>query len=145
MMISCKCYFNVKSDYRKLIQREAWIIIYVWSGPDQHLLGASDRLRIWHPFKPISIKLFFFCLGQGWRKILRARALISDNFRRNSFTYGNLSLVAPYFQLFQRCLSARNRLAPWAAAWLAGLLIQPWVWYPKYGDGRKYGMIQTAR
>jgi hypothetical protein len=39
----------------------------------------------------------------------------------------NLSLLAPYFWLFQLCLSAAYRVAPWAAAWLACHLVQSWA------------------
>ena len=42
-----------------------------------------------------------FNLGQGWRNFLKARAETADNFRRNSFVCGNLSLLAPYFRIFQ--------------------------------------------
>jgi len=39
----------------------------------------------------------------------------------------NLSLLVPYFWLYQWHLSAHYRLAPLAAAWLAQLLVQLWV------------------
>jgi hypothetical protein len=55
----------------------------------------------------------------GWRKLLRAFAQISENFRRNSLERGNLNLLAPYFLLFQRRLSAPYSLAPRAAAGMA--------------------------
>jgi hypothetical protein len=36
----------------------------------------------------------------GLAKILRARAQIVDNFRRNRCACGNLSLLAPYFHIY---------------------------------------------
>jgi hypothetical protein len=50
--------------------------------------------------------LNFFGLEQGWRNFLRERAQTVDNFRSNSFACGNLSLLAPYFRLFQWCSGA---------------------------------------
>jgi primosomal replication protein N len=40
--------------------------------------------------------------------------------------YGNLSLLAPYFQLCQWCVSIHYRMTTQAAAWLAHLLVWPW-------------------
>ena len=48
------------------------------------------------PSRPIILSL-----GQGWRTFLKAHAQMADSFRRNSFACGNLSLLAPYFRLFQ--------------------------------------------
>jgi hypothetical protein len=42
-----------------------------------------------------------FGLGQGWRTFLCARAKISHNFRKNSFSYGKPKFTTPYFKLFQ--------------------------------------------
>jgi hypothetical protein len=92
-------------------------------------VGVPSRLIIWHPLKAIFFKLFG--LGQDWRNFLRVGAKTADNFWRNSFAYGNLSLVAPYFQLFQWCLSAPYRFAPWASAQLACPLVQPCMWHTR--------------
>jgi hypothetical protein len=54
----------------------------------------------------------FFGLRQDWRNLLRARAQIADNFRRNSFACENPSSLAPYFRLFQWRLSALYRWHP---------------------------------
>jgi hypothetical protein len=62
----------------------------------------------------------FFGLEEGWQTFWRAWT--------NSFACGNLSSPAPYFWLFQLCLSAPYRMAPWAAAWLECPLIWPWSW-----------------
>jgi len=37
---------------------------------------------------------------------MRAHAQTAENFQRNSFACGNLSLLTPYFPLLQRQLSA---------------------------------------
>lgn len=61
-------------------------------------VGAPDRLIIWCFF--ILILWNFVGLGQGWQTFLRAIAQIVDDFRRNSFTCGNLIFLT-HFQLFQ--------------------------------------------
>jgi len=54
---------------------------------------------------------------------LSARAQIAVNFRRNSFSrVENLSVLAPYFRLFQWRHSVPDRLAPRATARLARIL-----------------------
>jgi hypothetical protein len=58
-------------------------------------------------------------LGQGWWIFLKVCIQTVDSFQRNSFTCGNLSLLAPYFRLFQW----RPRLVPWVAAWLVHPLV----------------------
>lgn len=87
-------------------------------------VGTLGRLIIWRPFKPIFCQIFFG-LWQGWQIFLRAHPQNVDNFWRNTFVYGNTSLLPPYFRLFQGCLSARYRLAPWAADSLTRPLVQP--------------------
>lgn len=52
-------------------------------------------------------------MGQGWRKFLRVRPEIADNFVRNFFAWGNLSLLSQHFLLFQRCLIASYNLIIW--------------------------------
>jgi len=47
----------------------------------------------------------------GWQKFLWVHAQIADNFWSNSFAYGNLSLLAPYFRLF-RLLAPLKDLRP---------------------------------
>jgi len=61
--------------------------------------------------------------------ILRSLAQISDNSRINNFVCGNLSLLAPYFLLYQWRVSALETLAPWAAAQLARPLFWPSWWF----------------
>jgi hypothetical protein len=75
---------------------------------DPRSIGVVDRLIILHPFKLI--------------------ASITDDVRRNSYTCGNLSLLAPYFGLFQWHIGAPDRLEPQEAACLACLLVQPWIY-----------------
>jgi hypothetical protein len=60
--------------------------------------GAPGRLIIWNSLKPIFLK--DFRPQTGPIRFLKARAKIAENFRRNSFARGNLSLLSPYFRLF---------------------------------------------
>ena len=78
---------------------------------------ATGRLVIWRLLKRTLFN--FFGLEQSWRIFFRALAQISANFRQNSFAYGNLSLLAPYFLFLQRRLSAAYMLVPRAGARLA--------------------------
>jgi hypothetical protein len=82
--------------------------------------GQTNNLA---PFTPLFLNVF--SLEQGWHIFLRARTQIADNFWRNSCV-GNLSVPAPYFQLFQWRLSAPYRLGPLAATWLACPSEWPW-------------------
>jgi hypothetical protein len=61
-------------------------------------VGATGRLKIQRPFKPIFFKHLQF---QAWQKVLREHAPSADNFRRNSFVCKNHSLPATSFRLFQ--------------------------------------------
>jgi len=61
-------------------------------------LVCEGRSNSWAPLETYPLK--FFGLVQGWRTLLRARAHIANNFRRNSFACGNLSLLTPLFRLF---------------------------------------------
>ena len=95
------------------------------SGPAQDILPPQagqelGTLSNWH-------FLNFFGLGWGWQTPLDMCAWTVNNFWRSSFTHVNLSLLAPYFWLFQLCLSATYRVVPWAAAWLACHLVQSWA------------------
>jgi len=65
-------------------------------------VGPSGRLR--RHFTPMCFKIYG--LGQGWRTSWKARVEIADNLWWYYFVYGNMSLLAPYFQLFQWRLSA---------------------------------------
>jgi hypothetical protein len=95
------------------------------TGAGPRHVGALGRLIIWRPFKEIFFQIFFFGLGQGWQNFFEGTPQILDNFWKKTFVYGNTSLLPPYFQLFQWCLSARYRLAPWAADSLTRPLVQP--------------------
>jgi hypothetical protein len=55
--------------------------------------------------------LYFFRPTTVWRNSIRAFAQTWENFRRHSFACGNLSILTPYFRLFQRRLSVTYRLA----------------------------------
>jgi len=80
-------------------------------GPAQYVsarVGALGRLIIWCSLKSIFSQLF-----HSWTGL--ACAQIVDNFQRNSSICWILSLVVPYFRLFQWCLSAPFRLPPCAA------------------------------
>ena len=70
----------------------------VWTGS-----GHPGTYR--RPLKPVFF-VTFFSLRLGLRIVLRAHAQIPDNFRSKSFACGNLSLLTPYFRLFQRRLGA---------------------------------------
>lgn len=100
-------------------------------------VGASGRLIIWRPFKPMLFKL---CgLRQSWQMFLTARAQIADPLRRHSFTCGNLSSRPSYFRLLQWRLIDPYRLAPRVAAPLVHPLIRVWLqgarifWVSLYG------------
>jgi hypothetical protein len=56
--------------------------------------------------------LDLFWPGTGLEKILWMHAWIEDNFWRKSFSCGNLSWLAPYFWLFQWCLSTPYASCP---------------------------------
>jgi hypothetical protein len=92
-------------------------ILAFWGGAGPRHVGTPGRLIIWLPLKQIFFKSF---RRRTWlAKFLRARAPITDNFRRNSFACGNLSLLAPHFILYQWRLSAPYRLVLREAARLA--------------------------
>jgi len=85
-------------------------------------VGASGRLIIWRPFKPMLFKL---CRPTTkLANFLTARAQIADPVRRHSFTCGNLSSRSSYFRLLQWRLSDPYRLAPRVTAPLAHPLIR---------------------
>jgi hypothetical protein len=53
---------------------------------------------------------FFFVPSTGLANMLRARARIADNFRRNSYACGNLALLAHY-RLVPRAAARPDRLS----------------------------------
>ena len=74
-----------------------------WQKPPAPRTGSQPARQNWAPLNLV----FFnsFGLSQGWRKFLRARDQIVDNFRRNSLSCTNISSLASYFQLCQWLLS----------------------------------------
>ena len=70
----------------------------------------------------------FFWPRTGLANFLGARDQIADNYVRNSFVCGNLSLLEPYFGLFHWSLSASYSLAPRASARVACPLVRPLMW-----------------
>ena len=91
-------------------------------------------------FKPIFFKKVFVGLGQTWRNSLTARAQIADNLRRKSFACGNLSVLAPYFILFEWRLVEPYKLAPPAAA----LLVRPF-YRPTFSLLSYNSVLMTAK
>jgi hypothetical protein len=85
--------------------------------------GALGRPIMWLHSQRYYLK--FLSLEQGWRNFLRTRAQEACNFRRNSFTCGNLSIVAPYFWLSQWRLGAPYSLVARGAARMAGPVVRP--------------------
>lgn len=75
---------------------------------DPRSIGAADRLIIWLPIKLI--------------------ASIANDVQRNSFACENLSLLAPYFGLFQWHTGAPDVLEPQKASCRSCLLVQPWIY-----------------
>jgi hypothetical protein len=65
-----------------------------WPGQANNLVHLSAEIR------------WTFSAQDSAGKFLRACPLIPDEFWRHSFMCGNLSLLAPYFWLFQWCVSA---------------------------------------
>jgi hypothetical protein len=92
------------------------------AGP--RLVGATGGLILLGPFKPICLNLFR--PRTQLTNIFEAQTQSEDKVQGISFAYGNLSLPAPYFRLFQWCLNAPYRLAP-PAARLASSLDRPWL------------------
>ena len=66
-------------------------------------VGAPGRLIVWRPFKLIFFKLYRS--RTETKNIYDGAWPHYGQCRRNSFARGNLSLPAPYFLLFQLCLS----------------------------------------
>jgi hypothetical protein len=106
-------------------------------------VGAPGRLIIWCPLKSSLFELFIG-LEQGWRKFLRVRAKIADNFWRNSFACGNRSLLAPYFRLFQRRQRAPYSLALRAAAQWGHPLNQPCVYAECIYNRQSYAYVNVC-
>jgi hypothetical protein len=96
-----------------------------WAPQTGKEFGAPDRLINWRPFKQIFFNLFR--PREVWRRFLRERLLIADNFLRNAFEPGNICLLALYFRLFYWNLSALFILTPWAVARLAHSLLRPCI------------------
>jgi hypothetical protein len=72
-------------------------------------VGAPRTLIIGPNFNPIFSVLFQ--PRTSWRIFLRACAQIADNFQRNYFVCGNLSLVTSFFWSFHWCLCTPYRSA----------------------------------
>jgi len=96
-----------------------------WAPQTGKKFGAPDRLINWRPLKPTFFNLFQ--PREVWRRFLRERFQIADNFLRNAFEPGNLCLLASYFRLFYWNLSALYILTPWAVARLARSLFRPCI------------------
>lgn len=97
------------------------------------MLSSAGSVRdIWTPrgsnnLTPLLTIFFKICyLREGRGVFLRARVQIENNSLINSYACRKLSLLAPYFKLCQRCLSAPYRWAPAAAARLVRPFVQPW-------------------
>ena len=86
-------------------------------GPDRLVIGVPSN---WYFLNSTS-------MGQGWQVFLRECAQVANNFQRNFFVHGNLSLLAPCFWQFHWCLSAPNMFILWVISWVARSLIQPWL------------------
>jgi hypothetical protein len=78
------------------------------------LFGHSRRANNLAPFKIDIVQTFTDYDTAGENLIVCAA--VADNVRRSYFACGNLSLLAPYFVLFQQRLSAPYRYRPWADA-----------------------------
>jgi len=99
---------QIASDAKPLPRRTYTLSTPLWKqersqlteGPGQGRPETSWRPGLANNLAPIKTDILFN-LGQGWRNFLRARAETANNFRRNSFAYGNMSLLAPYCRLFQ--------------------------------------------
>jgi hypothetical protein len=76
-----------------------------WGSP-----GLANNLA---PHSKTMLFTLFFGLEQDWWGFLRARAQISDKFRRYYFAHCNLCLLAPHLRLFQlrRSASLARRVA----------------------------------
>lgn len=86
-------------------------------------VGTLSKLKIWCSLNQYSLN--FFHVGQGWQNFFRAQAKLRFNYLRNSVTWWNLTVLAPYLWLFQWSFSILYRLVPQAAAQLTHPLVQP--------------------
>lgn len=86
-------------------------------------LVPPGRRIIWQPLETDSLWIFLDYNRAG--KTLWACVQITHIFQRNSFMYRNLSLLAPYSQLFQWRLSTPYRLVHPAAVWLVAPYSSP--------------------
>jgi hypothetical protein len=73
--------------------------------------GSPRQSNNWNPFKPTFFERFQLRTGLA-NLFFRAHVKIADNFCRNSFACGNLSLLAPYFWIFWWHLSTSCGLMP---------------------------------
>jgi len=94
-----------------------WWWWWWWTGP------ARDK---WVSLKTDMFDKMFFGLGQYWRKFLRSRAQIAEIFGEILSQVEKMTLLVPYFRLFQWRLSTPHRWAPRAAVRLACTLIRLW-------------------
>jgi len=69
--------------------------------------GSPRQSNNYNPFKPTFFERFQPRTGLP-NPFLRARAQIANNFCRNSFVCGNLSLLAPYISIFWWHLSTSH-------------------------------------
>lgn len=69
--------------------------------------GSPRQSNNWNPFKPTFFERFQPRTGLS-NLFLRTCAQIANNFCRNSFVCGNLSLLAPYFSIFWWYLSTSH-------------------------------------
>jgi len=101
-----------------------WPIIHIHISHNQDC--PDTWLNIWRFGQANNLgaleMIFFklFSLGHDW-PTLRVRAKTADNFRRNSFSFGNVALLVSYFRIFLWRLSASYSLALRAGDQLAWL------------------------
>jgi hypothetical protein len=93
------------------------------SAGSARFMGASGMFKIWRLLQPISFKLFRPRTGLA---NLPEGASSEDNFHRNPLVSGSLSLLAPYFWLFQWRFSAPYSLVLLAVVQLAFPLVRHW-------------------
>lgn len=93
------------------------------SAGSARVMDAPGMFVIWRPLQPTSFELSRPSTGLV---NLPEGACSKDNFHRNPFVSESLSLVAPYFWLFQWRISTTYILALGAAVRLALPLLRPW-------------------
>jgi len=93
-IINCKWLWTSSSSCSTIYVEGLRKITKIMAGPSR--VGAKGRLITQRPLTPIFFELFRSRIGLE-NFFFRARAQTADNFRRNSFACGNLSLLTPLF------------------------------------------------